>query len=302
MEHRHLRYFVAVAEERSFTRAAERLWVAQPSLSTQIRDLERELGVQLFERHSRGVDLTEAGHLFLSRARDAIAAVDAATSTGRDIASGMVGAIKLGIATEARWSRTIPVLTRFANERSCVDLTVVEAYGGTLRESLRDRGLDAVLAAGASADPELERLDLGVEPLAVLMSSRHPLAGEGPLAVELLAGERVVVTGHRDRSIYDQTIARMLSDHDVWPAWIPSPPGPALHAAMADGRALRLTTAPHELSHGLTARALAPAMTLGFELLWRRHAGTPALAEFVRVTQSCRDHCLPGPRPLAAVA
>ena len=302
MDHRHLRYFVAIAEERSFTRAAERLWVAQPSLSTQIRDLERELGIQLFERHSRGVDLTEAGRLFLSRAREAIAAVDAAISTGRDIAAGMVGTIKLGIATEARWSRTIPVLTRFANEHSCVELTVVEAYGGTLRASLRDRGLDAVLVAGASADPELERLDLGVEQLVVLLSSHHPLAGEGPLAAELLDGERIVVTGHRDGSTYDQTIARMLSERDVSPVWIQSAPGPALQAAVADGHALRLTTAPHELHHDVRARALAPAMTLGFELLWRRHGGTPALAEFVRVTQSCRDQRLPGPRPLAAVA
>ena len=78
MELRHLRYFVAIAEERSFTRAAERLWVAQPGLSTQIRRLESELGVQLFERHTRGVDLTDAGELFLERARTALAAADIA--------------------------------------------------------------------------------------------------------------------------------------------------------------------------------------------------------------------------------
>jgi DNA-binding transcriptional LysR family regulator len=74
MELRHLRYFVAIAEERSFTRAAERLWVAQPGLSTQIRRLEAELGVQLFIRHTRGVDLTDAGSLFFSRAQETLAA------------------------------------------------------------------------------------------------------------------------------------------------------------------------------------------------------------------------------------
>src|ERR1700751_3143098 len=102
VELRHLRYFVAIAEERSFTRAAERLWVAQPGLSTQIRRLERELGVQLFERHTRGVDLTDAGELFLERARFVLAAADTAAATGRDLEAGLVGTVRLGVASEAR--------------------------------------------------------------------------------------------------------------------------------------------------------------------------------------------------------
>src|SRR4051794_8186842 len=97
MELRHLRYFVAIAEEGSFTRAAERLWVAQPGLSTQIRRLESELGVQLFERHARGVDLTDAGELFLERASRALAGADAAGSTGGVLEAGLVGSCRLGI-------------------------------------------------------------------------------------------------------------------------------------------------------------------------------------------------------------
>ena len=92
MELRHLRYFVAIAEERSFTRASERLWVAQPGLSTHIRRLESELGVRLFDRHARGVDLTDAGELFLERARTALAAADAARSTGHDLEEGLSAA------------------------------------------------------------------------------------------------------------------------------------------------------------------------------------------------------------------
>src|SRR4051795_8836649 len=99
MELRHLRYFVAIAEERSFTRAAERLWVAQPGLSTQIRRLEADLGVQLFERHTRGVDLTSAGELFLERARAALSAAEFAGATGRDLEAGLVGTVRLGLAT-----------------------------------------------------------------------------------------------------------------------------------------------------------------------------------------------------------
>src|SRR3954451_218489 len=85
MELRQLNYFVAIAEEQSFTRAAERLWVAQPGLSTQIRQLESELGVQLLERLPRGVDLTNAGELFLERARRAVAAAELARCTGDDL-------------------------------------------------------------------------------------------------------------------------------------------------------------------------------------------------------------------------
>src|SRR5258708_11308862 len=102
MEIRHLRYFVAIAEERSFTRAAERLWVAQPGLSTQIRRLETELGVRLFERHTRGVTLTPAGALFLERARVALAAADAAAATGLDLQAGMIGRGRLGGRHAAR--------------------------------------------------------------------------------------------------------------------------------------------------------------------------------------------------------
>src|ERR1700754_4429969 len=98
MELRHLRYFVAIAEERSFTRAAERLWVAQPGLSSQIRRLEAELGITLFTRHTRGVDLTDAGETFLERARAALAAADFALATGDGLQAGPVGRMRVGVA------------------------------------------------------------------------------------------------------------------------------------------------------------------------------------------------------------
>src|SRR5258707_3949063 len=101
VELRHLRYFAAIAEEGSFTAAAERLWVAQPGLSTQIRRLEAELGVRLFERHARGVTLTPAGTLFLERARVALAAADAAAATGLDLQAGAGGRARRGHARRA---------------------------------------------------------------------------------------------------------------------------------------------------------------------------------------------------------
>src|SRR5262249_39128341 len=128
VELRHLRYFVAIAEERSFTRAAERLWVAQPGLSTQIRQLEKELGVQLLDRHTRGVDLTPVGELFLERARTALAAADVAGSIGRDLEHGVVGRVRLGLVSGPRWGSTAEVLHRFDHENAGVELTLLEGH------------------------------------------------------------------------------------------------------------------------------------------------------------------------------
>ena len=215
MELRHLRYFVAIAEERSFTGAAERLWVAQPGLSTQIRRLETELGVKLFERHTRGVDLTQAGELFLERARVALAAADVAGATGRDLEAGMVGSVRLGIASGPTWRHASNLLQRFNHERPGVELTVLEAYGGTLWRDLRDGRLDALVAPTGHASADLRSLALGSEPWAVLIGTGHRLAGIGPVAAEQLDGERIAVTGHRDGAALDRAVADLFSELEV---------------------------------------------------------------------------------------
>src|SRR4051794_28126594 len=230
MELRHLRYFVAIAEERSFTRAAERLWVAQPGLSTQIRRLESELGVRLLERHTRGVDLTEAGELFLERARTALAAADVARSTGRDVKEGLVGSLRLGIVTGAGWPGTAALLGHFGRERPAVELTVVESFGGTLLRDLRDGRLDAMIAPTELGSAELRRVRLGRERWRVLAGRGHRLAGDGPVGAPELAGQRFVVTGQRDGAGYDRLVADTLGALGVTVALERGEPGPAMLA------------------------------------------------------------------------
>jgi DNA-binding transcriptional LysR family regulator len=301
VELRHLRYFAAIAEEGSFTAAAERLWVAQPGLSTHIRRLEAELGVGLFERHPRGVTLTPAGTLFLERARVALAAADAAAATGLDLQAGAIGSVRLGIAGEARWRPAAALLRRFGDERPAVELTVVEAYGGTLWRDLRDGRLDALLAPAGHASADLERAEVGAEDWCVLVGAGHSLAGIGPLAAGALHGERVVVTGHRDGAAFDRTVAELLAELGIDADLVPGPPGPALLAPVASNEALALTTAPDPLPDGVIARALAPRRTLSFELLWRDEPQSPALAEFIgSAAGSPRRE--PSWRRLAAVA
>jgi DNA-binding transcriptional LysR family regulator len=286
VELRQLRYFVAIAEEQSFSRAAERVWIAQPGLSTQIRRLETELGVQLFERHTRGVRLTQPGEVFLERARVALAAAETAAATGRDLEAGVVGRVRLGIATEARRAVVSGLLNRFVRERPGVELTVLEAYGGTLWRDLRDGRLDALLAPTGHASVDLRARALGSEAWVVLTGTGHRLAGIGPVAAADLDGERVAVTGHRDGAVFDHAVAELLADLRVTPELVPGPPGPALHAAVARNEMLALTTSPDPLPARVVARSLAPRRRLAFELLWRDETPSAALAQFIAVASA----------------
>lgn len=301
MELRHLRYFVAIAEERSFTRAAERLWVAQPGLSTQIRRLEAELAVKLFERHTRGVNLTQAGELFLERARVALAAAEMAGATGRDLEAGVVGSVRLGIASGAWWRPASDLLRRFSRDRPGVELTVIEAYGGTLWRDLRDGRLDALVAPSGHASADLRAVELGPESWVVLIGSGHRLAGIGPVAAEDLDGEPIVVTGHRDGAAFDRAVVELFDELGVAPELVPAAPGPALHAAVGGNEVLALTTAPEALPAGVIARTLEPGRTLAFELLSRDETPSPALGGFIGLAAATAQR-RPATRRLAAVA
>jgi DNA-binding transcriptional LysR family regulator len=300
MELRHLRYFVAIAEERSFTRAAERLWVAQPGLSTQMRRLEAELGVKLFVRRTRGVDLTQAGELLLERARVALAAAETAAATGLDLEAGVIGSVRLGVAAGADWHVTPSLLQRFSRERPGVELTVFEAHGTTLWRELREGRLDALVAPAGHASADLRTLELGSDPWVALIGTGHRLAGIGPVAAEALDGERIAVTGHRDGAAFDRAVAELLAELGVVAELVPGAPGPALNAEVAGNDLLALTTTPHALTAGVVVRPLDPQMTLSFELLTRDEAPPPALAEFIVLAASGTEH--PSTRPLAAVA
>jgi DNA-binding transcriptional LysR family regulator len=297
MELRHLKYFIAIAEERSFTRAAERLWVAQPGLSRQIRDLERELGAQLFERRPRGVELTDVGELFLERARTALAAVDAA--------GAVVGTVRLGIALGAGWHLTASVLDEFACARPRVELTLLAGYAGTLWHELRDGRIDALISPSGLELSDLRTirtLDLGSEPWVVLAAQSHRLAATGSVQAADLEGEQIAVTAHRDGSGYDRAVAGLLEELGVTAVLTKAAPGPSLQAAVARGDAVALTTAPAELHPEVIVRPLHPRRTIGFELLWPEDSLSPALAEFVRLTGERADASTSTRPRLAAVA
>ena len=175
MELRHLRYFIAVAETGSLTEAAEqRLHTSQPSLSRQIRDLEAQVGVQLFSRSAHGVELTAAGQAFLDHARLVLMHVDAAVESARRAAQPERKTFAIGFQTGHEMNWLPPAMQVLHDELPDIQVTVSSDYSPDLAEALARGRLDlAFLRVEPGYDLEYHVVDR--EPLVVLMPNDHPL-------------------------------------------------------------------------------------------------------------------------------
>src|SRR5512132_1074237 len=155
MELRHLRYFVAVAEELPLGRAAERLNIAQPPLSRQIRDLEREVGTPLFERVPRGVELTPAGRAFLPEARLTLAQAERAQRTAQRAARGESGRLRVGFVEAATYSGILPdVLSFFRMHLPSIGLSLLEMDSMQQADALREGRIDIGIVGTVPLDAE----------------------------------------------------------------------------------------------------------------------------------------------------
>ncbi len=202
MELRHLRYFIAVAEEGHITRAAERLGMQQPPLSRQIKAIEREMDVQLFRRKARGVELTDAGRTFLDDARAMLGHLDDAFDTARRTARGEQGRISVGYTNSPAFHPLVPrVIREFRQAFPLVSLTLEESSPYDLIECMQNDKIDIAFIGGPVADQEGVAIDpLLEEPMVVALPSGHPLArsengGDTALSLKSLAGETFIVFG-----------------------------------------------------------------------------------------------------------
>jgi DNA-binding transcriptional LysR family regulator len=181
MELRHLRYFVTVAEEQHMTRAARRLGIQQPPLSQQIRDLESELGVRLFDRTPRSIKLNAAGQVFLKDARRLLADAQDAVTRVRQASRGESGRIALGYTSSASLHPLVPRLIRaFHDQHPLVDLEFQQNVTNATRDLLESVASDALDAAfvRSSSDryPDLRSIVLDHEPMVVALPIGHALA------------------------------------------------------------------------------------------------------------------------------
>ncbi|MFF9346284.1 LysR substrate-binding domain-containing protein [Streptomyces sp. NPDC014734] len=218
MDLRHLRYFVAVAEERHFGRAAERLHMAQPPLSQAIRQLEGELGVVLLHRTTRRVDVTDAGRAYLDRARAILAEVDDAAHHARRVAAGAVGHLTLGCVGSATYS-LLPTLSRhLATELPGIDFSFRgEMLAPDQVEALRSGAIDVALLRPPAADPSLAVHVLRRDRLVVALPAEHPLAARTRVhAADLADIDLIVHSADRHSVMYDIVLG-VLRDADVVP-------------------------------------------------------------------------------------
>jgi DNA-binding transcriptional LysR family regulator len=184
LDFRGLRYFVAVAEELHFTRAAERLYIAQPALSEQIRRLEEELGVQLLRRTTRKVELTPAGREFLSHARRILAEADEALADAMRAARGETGSIRVATGTTAGVEQVPRILRAFSEARPLVHLDLRQTGWEDHSGGLRGGSVDAAFVWLPFGSERLSFAVLHEEPRVVALEAGHPLASERELRVE----------------------------------------------------------------------------------------------------------------------
>jgi LysR family transcriptional regulator, hca operon transcriptional activator len=192
MELRHLRYFIAVAEEGSVTVAAEkRLHTAQPSLSRQLRDLEAEVGAQLLVRGSRGVELTEAGRVFLDHARLAVSQAAEAVQAARRVARPAKAVFSVGFLTgqEVDW---LPGVTRILRaELPTIEFKVTSLYSPDLAEALQRGEMDLGFLR-VEPKPDVRYQVIAREPLVVILPSDHRLAAAAAIDPHELEGETFI--------------------------------------------------------------------------------------------------------------
>lgn len=208
MELRHLRYFVAVAEERHFGRAAERLRMAQPPLSQQIQALEAELGTRLFDRNRRKVELTAAGAALLPEARDILARAGDLGRLARAAADGEAGLLDIAFTGSVPFTEIMPrILRAFRHRHPDVRVSLREMSTGSQIEAVAEGRLDIGFARPADSNlpPGVEARRILREPLVLALPSDHPLAGRSELAMAEVAGEGLVMNPrHIGTGLYDK--------------------------------------------------------------------------------------------------
>lgn len=285
---RQLRYFVAVAEEGHVTRAAERLGMAQPPLSQQIKALEVRLGLRLFHRRPRGVELTEGGAALLVEARAILARLDQAERAARSAARGEQGELRVGVAPTAPFHPFVPQAIRgFREGFPGVHVTLEECLSRQAVAGLREARLDAAFVRAEITEPDLTLHRLLREPMVMALPAGHPLARETASApLNAFADDSFIAFARLEGpGMFDATLSACLKAGFTPRLGQEAPRITSTLGLVAAGLGVALVPASigRVAMDGVAYRALAPEdePSVPLHLATRRGPGSAVLRNFV---------------------
>ncbi len=282
-----MRYVTAVARERSFSRAAASLHIAQQALSQQVRAVEEMLGVVLFVRTNRGVEITPAGEVFVQEARRTLNAADRATRRAQAAARGETGSLRIAY-TLATVYETLPVLID-AVAAAQPELKVVpgEAFGADVARLLGEERYDLALAPRTEQAAGLDHSAIRREAFALAVALDHPLAQRAQVSLAELSAEtfevwpRDMAPGYYDAVVaacryagFEPTIDQQAAGNTVWG-----------NIARGRGVGVVVSSAARQLASGLTLVPLESAPTLTIDLAWPAERMSPALRRVLEIAE-----------------
>jgi DNA-binding transcriptional LysR family regulator len=290
MELRHLRYFVAVAEELHFGRAAKRLHIAQPPLSQQIQALERELGVRLLDRTRRRVELTEAGKVFLTEATRTLTQAARAVDAAQRAARGEMGQLAVGFVTTVTYELLPPILRTFRRRFPTVRLVLREMSTPDQVRAVLDGELHVGLVRPPVRDEELVMTTLRREPVSVALPQAHALAALDEVPMPALAREPLILYPTHSRPSWADYMLELCRKAHFEPSVVQETlETQAALSLVAAGIGYTLIPSSARLLRlpGIAVRPIAPPTPVTKLLaIHRRDVSLPTLAAFLRLARA----------------
>lgn len=284
MDLRSLRYFLAVAEQQQFTKAAKTLNVAQPSLSYQIKKLERELGVQLFHRTKRSVSITAPGRILVEEVRLLLAQVNSLVQTTQLVATGTIGDLSVGFVESAALAMLPDVARELRKHYPQISLRLHQLTTTEQIASLRKRVIDVGIIRSPVPDPHIETHFLQRESLVVALPDTHALVRRKKLSLQLLKNEPFIAyAGSRYSRLHNEIVSLCRqagftpSVEHQFEEWN------TICGAVAAGAGISIV--PSSVTSiaikGVVYRRLSPEVPLHYYVAWLKEARSPSLSRFL---------------------
>lgn len=289
MELRHLRYFVAVADELHFGRAAEKLFMAQPPLSQQIKQLEEEIGVLLFERTNRRVRLTEAGQVFLAEAHAILDRAAEAMQKAQRAGKGEAGWFSVGFVASATYDVLPDILRVFCERYPEVELELLELQGTEQGQALREKRIHVGFARLPGNEAGLVLEAIREEPVMAALPASHKLAHRASLALRELSEEPFILFPQQPQSSYAGYVIDLCRQAGFTPRVVQKT-GEMQTAVSLVAAGIGVALVPQSVQNlqrtGVVYRSFtAPAPTVALTMLYRENETSPVLPHFLKIAR-----------------